>query len=575
MTPIRQTLDRAAQSEAGPSRKIFAAKALMAAALALFLVACGGGDGKADKNANGGQGSEDGIVTLNRGNGSEPNTLDPHQANGTWENNIIGDMILGLFTEDAYGNPTFGAAVDHQISEDGLTHTFKLREGAVWSDGEPVTAHDFVFAWKRILDPNTAAPYASLIYVFKNGRAINEGEMPVDSLGARAIDDLTLELQVEKPVPFIRTLMTHYTTWPVPKHLIEEVGDAWVKPGTMVSNGAYVLQEWRPNSRLVLVKNDKFWDADNVAIDKVVYTPNGDVSAALRAFRAGELDVNSCSQCYPIQQIGFINKNMPGVVRNELVLATTYIAFNTTKPPYDDVRIRRALSLALDRETMVTKVLRSGEVPAYAFVPPTIQNYVSADELPHMAEASMTQEERNALAMQLLAEAGYDADNPLKIEVKYRLAGDRKQIMVAMQNMWRQIGVEAELIGAEPKVAYADYRSRNFEVADAGWVADYNDPDNFLFLMKGDTGPLNYSDYKNEEFDRLLNEANSMLDLEARAKVMAKAEQIMLNDMAVAPIYFSVNRNLVGLHVQNWNDNSQGIQRTRWLSIDESKRVSY
>lgn len=546
-------------------------KLLVAIALALTLMGCGGSKDAGNKNANQ---AEQGVV-LHRGNGAEPNTLDPHQANGTWENNIIGDMLMGLFTEGPDGKPIYGAAIDHKISKDGLTHTFILRDDAVWSDGVPVTADDFVFAWRRILNPETAAPYASLIYVFKNARAINEGTMPPEALGARAIDDHTLELTVEKPVPFIATLMTHYTTWPVPKHLVEQEGDGWVKPGVMVSNGAYILEEWRPNSRLVLKKNPTFWDADNVAIDKIVYTPNGDVSAALRAFRAGELDVNACAQCYPIQQVGFIKKNMPGVIRNEPVLSSTYVAFNTTMAPYDDVRVRRALSLGLDRQTLVEKVLRSGEVPAYSFVPPTIQNYVPADELPHMAEASMTQEEREALARELLAEAGFDENNPLKIKVKYRLAGDRKQIMVAMQNMWKQIGVEAELIGEEPKVAYADYRSRNFEVADAGWVADYNDPDNFLFLARSDTGSMNYSDYKNPEFDRLLDEANTMLDLEARAKLMAQAEQLMLNDMTVAPIYFSVNRNLVGLHVQNWIDNSSGIQRSRWLSIDESKRVAY
>ncbi len=536
-------------------------------AAALFLTACGDGDSN-----NTYSNSEDGVV-LNRGNGYEPNTLDPHQANGTWENNILGDLLIGLYTEDADAKPVFGAAVSHDISDDGLTHTFKIREDMVWSDGASVTAHDFVYAWRRILDPATAAPYASLIYPFKNARAINEGEIPSAELGARALDDKTLELQVEQPTPFIRTLLTHYTSFPVPKHKVEVLGDAWVKPGTYVSNGAYVLDEWRPNSQIKLVKNENFYDAANVAIDTVYYKPIGDVSAAFRAFRAGEIDTNSCSQCYPIQQVNLIDEIMPGVKRNEVVLSTTYLTFNTNKEPYNDARVRKALGLAIDREILTKQVLRAGEIPAYALSPPGIDNYTGSP--PEMSEADLTQEERIVKAKKLLAEAGFDDSNPLTINVKYRLAGDRKQIMVAMQDMWKRIGVTAKLEGKEPKVAYADYRARNFDVADAGWVADYNDPDNFLFLGKSDTGPINYADYSNPEFDRLMTAANDKQDLKERAALMAEAEAIMLEDMPLVPIYFSVNRNLVGVHVQNWKDNVIGIQRTRWLAIDESKRKKY
>ncbi|MGV6802159.1 MAG: peptide ABC transporter substrate-binding protein [bacterium] len=534
------------------------------------VAACGGGE--KDNTEETTPVSADGIV-IHRGNGTEPNTLDPHQSNGVWESAIIGDMLLGLFTEDAYGKPIYGAAIDHTISEDALTHTFKLRPGMKWSDGAPVTAEDFVFAWQRILDPATAAPYASLIYPFKNARAINAGDMPPSALGARAIDDLTLELDVEHPVPFIRTLMTHVTTYPVPKHVVEEFGDDWIKPEHYVGNGPYTLETWRPNSYVKIVRNKYFYDNDNIQIDTAYYYPTDDVSAAFRRFRAGEIDVNSCTQCYPIQQVDFIDKTMPGVKHNEIYLSTTYISFNTNIKPYDDVRVRRAIGLAIDRNVLVEKVLRAGQVPAYALVPPTIDNYVA--EGPKMEEAGWTQEQRNAKAIALLTEAGYDENNPLTINVKYRLAGDRKQIMVAMQDMWRQVGINAKLDGKEPKVAYADYRARNFEVADAGWVADYNDPDNFLFLTKGDTGLMNYADYQNPEFDALMDQAANMVDLQARAEVMARAEAIMLKDMPIVPLYFDVKRNLVGLHIQNWNDNALGIQRTRWLSIDESKRKTY
>ena len=250
-----------------------AKSALVATLTALcftLLAACGGSDSGGGNNA----ASQDGIV-LHRGNGTEPNTLDPHQANGTWENNIIGDMLVGLYTEDAHGKPVFGAAVDHQISEDGLTHTFTIRDDMKWSDGAPVTAEDFVFAWQRILDPATAAPYASLVYPFKNAAAINAGDMPPSALGARAVDDHTLELELEAPTPYIATLMTHYTTFPVPKHVVEVAGDDWIKPGTMVTNGAYVVEAWRPNSFVKLVRNPYFFDSSFIRLSTSGKRPRG------------------------------------------------------------------------------------------------------------------------------------------------------------------------------------------------------------------------------------------------------------------------------------------------------------
>ncbi len=549
--------------------KVFKSLGLFAGLCALVsLTACGGGGDSGQRQVN----AEDGVV-LNRGNGYEPNTLDPHQANGTWENNIIGDMLLGLYTEDANAKPVFGSASAHEVSADGKVHTFKIREGLTWSDGVPVTAFDFVYSWQRILNPETAAPYASLLYPFKNAKAVNEGILPPSELGARAVDAQTLELMVEQPTPFLRTLLMHYTALPVPMHKVEEHGDDWVRAGNYVSNGAYVLNEWRPNSQIKLVKSKTFYDAENVAIDTVYYRPLADVSSAFRAFRAGEIDTNSCSQCYPIQQVNLIDDIMPGVKRNEVILSTTYLTFNTNKKPYDDPRVRKALGLAIDREILTKQVLRAGEIPAYSLNPPGIDNYTN--DTPKMAEAELSASERIALAKNLLAEAGYSEANPLTITVKYRLAGDRKQIMVAMQDMWKRVGVNAKLDGKEPKVAYADYRARNYDVADAGWVADYNDPDNFLFLGKSDTGPINYADYKNPEFDRLMTEANNLQDLDERAKLMAQAEALMMDELPLVPIYYGVNRNLVGTHVKNWNDNVLGIQRTRWLSINEGDRKRY
>ncbi len=549
-------------------------RACLAASALILLAACGGGDKDAAPKSEQAQASAEGIV-LHRGNGSEPNTLDPHQVNGVWENNIVGDMFMGLYTEDAAANSVLGAAVDYQMSEDGLTHTFKIREDMTWSDGVPVTAHDFVFSWQRILNPETAAPYATLLYSFKNAKEVNNGQLPIAELGVVALDDKTLQLQTETPVPFLKTLLTHYTSFPVPKHKVEELGADWIKPGNIVSNGPYIVTDWRPNSYVRAVKNDKFYDAANVEADTVYYYGIDEVSAAFRRFRAGELDLNTCTQCYPIKEVAFIDKEMPGTKRNESYLSTTYVAFNTTVAPFDDARVRRALSLMIDRDVLVKDVLRAGQVPAYNLVPPGISNYVPADQVPQMPESVMSQSQRNATAKDLLAQAGYDESNPLKFTITYRLSGDRKTIMVAMQNMWKQNGVIAELNGQDPKVAYSNYRSKNYQVADAGWVADYNDPENFLFLANGNSGKMNYPGYSNPAFDAKMAEAAVTVDLEKRAVLMAEAEAMMLADMPYAPLFFDVQRNLVGLHISGWEDNALGIHRTRWLKIDDSKRRTY
>src|SRR5262245_27895599 len=360
-------------------------------ALLIALSACG--DGTQTKSASSSAGIANEIV-LNRGNGPEPKSLDPGLTDGIWEFNITGDMLLGLTTEDANSKPIPGAAESWESSEDGLTWTFHLRDHT-WSDGTPVTAEDFVFAWRRMLDPKTAAPYAYYLYPIKNARDVNTGKQPPGALGVTARDAKTLVVTLANPVPFMAEFLTHATTYPVPRHVVEAKGKEWVQPGNFVSNGPYVLKDWVPNDHLTVVKNPRLYDAANVKVDVVNYYPTPDGAAALRRLRAGELDTQD-----PISplQIDFLRTNMPDALKITPTLTIAYLSINLTRKPLDDVRIREALNLAVDRETLVDRIIKLNDLPAYNTVPPGTANYPGGVQ---MRFKDMPFEQRLARAQQL------------------------------------------------------------------------------------------------------------------------------------------------------------------------------
>lgn len=505
-------------------------------------------------------------VVLHRGNGAEPVTLDPHGSAGTWESNILRDLFMGLYADGPDGEPILGSAEAHEVSEDGLVHTLTIREGLVWSDGVPVTAGDFEFALKRILDPNTAARYASLLYLIDGAEEINSGANPnLDDLGVMALDDRTLEIRLNRPAPFMPWLMSHVTMYPVPRHIIEQYGDDWTRPGRIVSNGPYTLAEWVPNDHITVVKNPLFYDADNIAIDEVVFYPTDDESAALRRFRAGELDMNSG---FPSQQLDWLRENMPEEARIFNYIGTSYMAVNVREAPLNDVRIRRALALAIDRDIIAYEILRKGQTPAYTLVPPEIPDYTP----PQADFADWTQQQRLQEAQMLMRAAGYSPDNPLRFQYRYRESVDNRRVAVAVARFWRDIYVELDLVNTEPAVHYQDLEQGNFDVGDAGWIADYPDAENYLFLLDSSSGLLNYGGYNNPTFDALLAQAAVTTDLEARAAILAQAEAITVEEMPLIPTTYSVSSNLVGLQVVGFEDNVVNIHPTRWLSIDESRR---
>jgi oligopeptide transport system substrate-binding protein len=507
-----------------------------------------------------------GKLCLHAGNTSEPNSLDPHKANGTWENTIISDMIVGLTTDDAEGKPIPGMAERWETSADGLTWRFYLRE-ASWSDGTPVTADDFVFAVRRIMNPETASEYASLLYVIKGAQAVNEGKAAPETIGVRALGPRTLEYTLNNPAPFLPELATHYTMYPVPKHIVEKNPDGWVQPGKYVANGPYTLAENRLGDYVRLVKNPRFYDAANVCIDEVYYYPTKDAIAAERRVKRGELHLNSDIQS---NRIAFLRKpdQIPEYVKTNTYLGVAYLAFNKAVPAFRDVRVRQAISMAVDREFITDKLLRGGQLPAYAFVPPGVAEYPGGVK-PYWAGWPL--ERRQAEARRLLAAAGYGPENPLSFEIKHRNSADPMLFMPAVQADLQQIGVKALLTQNEGQIAYAAYRARDFQVADAAWIADYNDAMSFLYLQQSDTGAQNYGDYANPRFDALLGRANNEPDKVKRGRYMIEAETIMIADAPVVPVYYYVNKNLVSPSVTGFVPNIVDKHRKRWMCFKDAE----
>jgi len=533
---------------------------LAAAAGAALLTACGGGDNANETLAE--RAAREDV--LHRGNTAEPLSLDPHKASGTWENNIIGDMFIGLYTENAAAEPIYGMAESHTVSEDGRVWRFTLRD-AQWSDGTPVTAQDFQFAFRRILDPNTLAQYASLLYAIENAQPVNEGAMDADQLGVRAIDEKTLEIRLEYPAPYLPGLLSHYTAFPVPRHVVEAHGAAWIQPENIEVNGPFKLTEWRTNDYVHVEKNPLFYDAENVCLSEIYFYPTNDNNAAVRRLRAGELHINSE---FPGQKIDELREQLPGYVRVSPFLSTVYYAYNVRRPPFDDARVREALAMALDRDFMVNEILKTGQIPADRLVPPGIANYQEGAQVWWW---DLSLEERRAKARQLLTEAGFGPDNPLQFEYTHRNTSDNPRVAPVVQADWEAIAdwVDVDITGIETQIHYDNLRAGNFEVGDAAWVADFNDPINFLYLLETKTGQMNYGKYSNPEYDALVDASNRELDMERRAALMSQAEQIMLDDMPIIPMWYFVTKNLVSPRIIGWEDNVVDIHRSRYLCFEE------
>jgi len=518
----------------------------MAVAL-LALGACGGG------------GADDARV-LHRGNDAEPLTLDPNKISMMREFEINYDLFVGLYTYGPDGEPVPGLAESAEVSEDGLTWTFRLRE-ARWSDGEPITAEDAVFGVQRALDPATLNSMAINLYPIENAAAVNRGELAPEEVGVRALDERTVEMRLIHPVPYLPYLLVSYGE-PIPKHAVEARGEAWARPGDMVTSGPYVLTEWRSNQHVRLDRNPQFYDAGNVCFDTVFHYPTVDRQAAERRVRAGELDANV--EIAP-GGAAFLRENHPELLRETVGLRTNFLTFNTRRPPFDDARVRNAFSMAIDRRFLADEVTRGVKLAHWRSTPPGAE----LDETDiTVAYRDETMDARRARARALLEDAGYGPDNPLRFEMRTHQGFPLGAPVV--QADWNLIApwVEAQLLQNDIQLHYASMRSGDFDVGYASWTPDYPDPYAWLYQLEPAAGDINYSGWDDQRFQDLVDEAKRTRDAGARAALLNEAEQYMLDEAPHAPLTVDVNFDLVAPDVTGWAANPFGVNPSRWLCRD-------
>ncbi|MGZ6009187.1 MAG: peptide ABC transporter substrate-binding protein [Rhizomicrobium sp.] len=498
-------------------------------------------------------------IVLNRGNVAEPDTLDPPQYGLAVEVEIMDDLFLGLTTRDQNGSLIPGAAERWDISADGRTYTFHLRKGLRWSDGSPLTAMDFVAGIRRMLDPATHSQFANFAYKIHNGQAINEGKLPPQEAGVSAPDDRTLVIQLDRPSPILIVLTAIPLFDPLPRAAVARFGKDWIKPGNMVSNGAFTLAEWVPQGHVRLKKNPYFYDAKNVQIDEVNFFPTDDDAAALKRFRARELDFN---MRFPPTMLDWLKRNLPGEALIAPNLALTYLTFNLKDPVVGDLSVRRALSLAIDRERLTNQILHTGEIPAFGLIPPAIKGYAGSK----IEGAGVPYVTRLAQARALLATAGYGPRHPLSLTFHCRLGELNRRIAVAVQAMWSSVGVNTDIVTEEVAMHYNRLRTRDFQVADAGWQAP-PDPEYYMYLLKTQSTEANYASFSDAEFDRLTYDAEAVMDTPSRYAAYARAEKIALDALPIVPLFFPVNRAIVQPYVKGYVENALDVHPSRYIRL--------
>ncbi|MBT8059987.1 MAG: peptide ABC transporter substrate-binding protein [Gammaproteobacteria bacterium] len=501
-----------------------------------------------------------------RGNGEEPQTLDPHRAVGVPSSHILRDLFEGLTNEASDGDVIPGAALRWNISRDARTYTFYLRRDLVWSNGEPLTAQDFVYSLRRAANPETAATSANMLLPIQNAREVLAGTMEPEELGISLLDDYTLQITLTGPTPYFLGLLTHPVAYPVNRSNVEEFGELFSRPGNLVSNGAYLLKDWKPRVQIELEKNPLFREADQTLIERVFYYPIEDLATEVKAFRSGEID---WTNEVPNNQFRWLQQNYPGELVVSPWMGSYFFGFNLTQEPFiDNPSLRMALILAIDREIITEKVTQFGEKPSFALVPPGIDGYV-----PFSPEyADWTQAERNHEARRLLEQAGYSPEDPLLIEIRYNTSDNHKKIALAIASMWKQtLGVNATLVNEEFRVFLQNREQKVItQVFRAGWISDYNDPYSFLELFRTGHGRNDYG-YSNSSFDALLDEVGTERVRARRERLMFEAERVLMSDHVIIPIYTYVTKRLVNPHLRGWENNVMDHHQTRYMFLLRSR----
>ena len=478
-------------------------------------------------------------------NGTEPESLDPHKVSGVPESTLGRQMLEGLTNTDAEGK-TIPAMATSWESEDNKVWTFKLRD-AKWSNDDPVTAEDFVYSMRRLVDPNTASPYSSYLVDAKvvSADQIVDGKAGIETLGVKAIDDKTLQITLSEPVPYFPDMLIHNSVKPVHKKTVEAFGDKWTAPENIVVNGPYKPTQWQINDKIVLTRNASYYDDANTTIDTVTFLPIPSSTTDVARYQAGEIDVTYNE--IPTEQFASLKEQVGDQLTVSPYLCTYYYEFNTVKPPFNDPNVRRALALALDRDTIADKVIGQGQTAAYQLTPPATNGDIANSP----EWSTWDQEKRVTEAKKLLTEAGYSDSNPLTFELLYNTNDNHKKTAVAATSLWKQaLGfVDVTLTNKEWKTYLDTRRNGNYQIARAGWCGDYNEASAFLNIAKSDNSG-NYGKYNNANFDSLMAQTlKAGVSPEQRANLYKQAEAQLDQDMGLLNIYHYVSPRLVKPYV--------------------------
>jgi len=479
-------------------------------------------------------------VPLRRGIGGEPTSLDPQRARGTFSFEVLRDLFEGLTTEGPNGEVVPGVAEDWSASPDGLRYEFRLRGNARWSNGDPVTAEDFVAGLRRAVDPATGAPGAALLGLIRNAPAVISGRLAPNELAVSAQGPRALLIELSRPAPYFTAILANAVAYPMHRGTNAAGPDGNRTNTPLVSDGPYRLVEWTPGLKLRLVRNANYWGAREVGVGTIEYLPMADSNAELARYRADALDVTSS---VPTQQLDGLRSSVPSELQIRPQLSVVYYAFNLARPPFNtSAGLREALSLAVDREVLTGSVLRAGQVPAYSFVPPGISGYAG----PAYAWSSEPKEQRLARARTLYAAAGFTTVHPLRVRLLIPTDDTLRKVALAVAAMWHEsLGVETAMIDREYRAFLATRDDRTqWDVVSHGWNADYQDPGNFLDIFTA-SGPQNDAGLADPEFDRLMTGAAATADASRRTEQLGQAERRLLDVYAVAPLYFPVSRRLV------------------------------
>lgn len=476
---------------------------------------------------------------LVRANDAEAATLDPAKAEGLPEMHILRDLFEGLVIQDREGNITPGVAESWE-TEDNKTFVFHLRKDAKWSNGDPVTADDFVYALRRAVDPKTASPNVWYLKLTKinNIADVAEGKKPLDALGVTAVDKHTLRFELDSKVPYFVAMTGHTSMMPVHKSNLESSDKPWSDPKQFVGNGAFLLDEWVVNERVELKKNPNYWDSDDTHLNQVTYIPFENQNASINRYAVGEVDITSDVPTHMAQKL---QKEYQQAYTAVPLLCTYYYAFNTTRAPFDDVRVRQAVSYSIMRDVVTNGVTQVGNLPAYTFA----HEYTAGFDATQPEYSQWTQKQRDEKAQQLLKEAGYDASNPLDFKLLYNTSESNKSIAVAIASMWKNnLGAKVELENQEWKSYLVSRRQGDFDVMRASWCGDYNEASTFLSLLRsGSSG--NFARYSSEAYDQAMESALSATTEQERQTFYDQAEQSLSVDMPIAPIYYYMQARLV------------------------------